>query len=132
VIVSAHLAAFLLRSGEGFRACKWSCDTPQGGSPIHVFTDIQFSRIGGLRLVRSFGPYYFPDSGIPDESLFSAMRRSRLLNVLVRNLRIDVTGFGATWQATRRSQLEAAERFGIATMMPPEAWREIRSLNEKK
>jgi len=27
---------------------------------------------------------------------------------------------------------EAAERFGIVTAPPPEAWKEIRSLNEKK
>jgi len=60
--------------------------------PIQVFVDIQFSKIRGLLLVRSFGLHYFPDSGISDENAVSATSGSRLLSVLVRNLRIDVTG----------------------------------------
>jgi len=50
------------------------------------------SKICGLGLVRRFGLYYFPGSGIPDENAVLAMNGSRLLNALVRNLRIDVTG----------------------------------------
>ena len=54
--------------------------------------DIQFSRNGGPGLGHSLGPYWFRDSGIADENAVSGSSGCMPLKVLVRKLRIDVTG----------------------------------------